>query len=275
MDGLECPTERQKIKNTNVMKLNQVNNQRVKQWILGLIGVGIFATSPVQGATIIDIVNPGFEDPAMANELNTSFNGVHGNPAGVPGWSSNEASSGGAIHVEQWYPGRTGNNVMYLHGSASQNFYTANFDLGVNLQSFTTYTLTFDVLRWYAWDGVTSITMDNYVTFEAGLYVGADYESRTALTSISGNYYLEDGEGNPLAVSTVTLVYTTGEVAENTSFWIGGNAFGNSADGHRATFDNFQLTTEAVPEPSTIMLAVIGACGVLFLRRRGRGLQHR
>lgn len=251
------------------MKLNQANNQKGKQWILGLIGCAIIAISPAHAAAIIDIINPGFEDPAMNNELNTSFNGEHGSPAGVPGWNSNEASAGGAIRVDQWYPGRTGNNVMYLHGSANQNFYTANFDLQVSLQSFTTYTLTFDVLRWYGWDGI-SITQDNYVTFEAGLYVGADYENKIALTSISGNYYLADNEGNPLDVSTVTLVYTTGEVAENTSFWIGGDAFGNSADGHRATFDNFQLTTEVVPEPSTIALAIIGVCSVLFLRRRSK-----
>lgn len=251
------------------MKLNQTKKQEAVKWALGLIGCSILATSPAQAVTIIDIINPGLEDPSMANGINTSFNGVHGNPAGVPGWNSNEASSGGAIRVDEWFPGRTGNNVMYLHGTAAQNFYTAGFDLGVNLQSFTTYTLTFDVLRWYGWDGNT-ITLDNYVIFEAGLYTGADYGSRVALTQLSGNYYLLDGEGDPLSVSTVVLTYTTGSVAENTKFWIGGDAFGNAFDGHRATFDNFQLTATAVPEPSSVALITLGVCGAFILRQRAR-----
>lgn len=246
--------------------MNTTNNQGISLWMLGLMGYGLLAVLPVQAATI-NIVNPGFEDPAMANELNTSFDGVNGNPAGVPGWYSNQPSNGGSIHLDQWFPGRTGDNVMYLHGNSSQNFYTADFDLGVNLASFSTYTLTFDVLRWYNWDGVTSITQDNYVTFQAGVYTGADYDGRLALTEQEGNLYLLDGL-TPVDKITVSLSFTTGAVAPDTKFWIGGDAYGNSADGHRATYDNFQMNINAIPEPSTAALLVLGGAAALLRRNR-------
>ena len=157
---------------------------------------------------------------------------------------------------------------MYLHGSANQTFYTAGFDLGATLASYTTYTLTFDVLRWYSWDSVTSITQDNYVTFSAGIYTGGSYAEREALAQIAGNFYLLDGENNPLSVATVTLSFTTSEVTPGTAFWIGGSAYGNASDGHRATYDNFQLTAEAIPEPSTVALLALCSGGFLILRER-------
>lgn len=222
-------------------------------------------------ALVIDIVNPGFEIPAMDNALNTSFDGVHGNLAGVPGWSSNESSFGGAIRVDQWYPGRTGNNVMYLHGTGAQNFHTAGYDLGVDLQSNTTYTLTFDLLLWVGWSG-EPITQD-YVTTRAGLYTGTNYDSRVALTEVFGNISLLDETSQLLDSITVVLTHTTGEVAAGTKFWIGGDAYGNAFDMHRATFDNFQLVAVTViPEPATfaVLPVLLFAAAQAALNRRKR-----
>lgn len=251
------------------MKMDQAHMRGIIRRLMGLVGLGLLTTLPCRAATIIDITNSGFEDPALANELNNSFDGVHGPGGVVPGWSSNEPSSGGVIRVEQWFPGRTGNNVMYLHGSTSQNFYTAGFDLGTELQSHASYTLSFDVLRWYGWDGVTSITQDNYITFQAGLYTGDSYENRVALAEASyTEFYLLDNLNNPLDVATVTLTFTTGDVAPGTTFWIGGNANGNASDGHRTHYDNFQLSVEAIPEPSTAVLLTLGVAGLLLNKRR-------
>ena len=133
--------------------------------------------------------------------------------------------------------GRTGNNVLYLHGTADQTFHTENFDLGAELKSNTTYVLCFDVLRW------VGVTLDDMVIFRAGLFTGTDYASRQPLTQFEGALKLLDASGNPANKVTVTLVVTTGTVAPGTRFWIGGDAFGNSADGHRAHFDEFRLFT--------------------------------
>lgn len=245
------------------MKMDQAYMRGIIRRLMGLVGLGLLTTLPCQAATIIDITNSGFEDPALDNVVNNSFDGVWGPGGVVPGWSSNEPSAGGAIRVDYWYPGRTGNNVMYLHGTTSQNFYTAGFDLGTELQSHASYTLNFDVLRW------AGVTMDNYITFQAGIYTGDSYENRVALAEASyTEFYLLDNLDNPLDVATVTLTFTTGNVAPGTTFWIGGNAYGNASDGHRTHYDNFQLSMEAIPEPSTALLLTLGVAGLLLNKRR-------
>jgi hypothetical protein len=242
------------------MKLLLPHVHMARKLILGSLGCGALALASVQAAPVT-IVNYSFEDPAMPDVWNTTFDGVHGySSEGVPGWYSNEPSIGGAIRYDVRYPGRTGNNVMYLHGSGNQNFYTANFDLGVDLQSYSTYTLTFDALSWW-YDAGAPIT-DGYITFRLGVYTGADYESRVALTEYSGNLSLMEN-GVLLPKVTMTLSFTTEEVAPGTKFWIGGDQFGSAADPHRPTFDNFQMTV--VPEPSAA--ALLGLSLLAGLRR--------
>jgi len=245
------------------MKKLRVN--LLNRTLAAFIGGLLLAAAPLQAAPIT-IINAGLEDPAMDDVLNTSFSGLYGINTGVPGWFSNEEHTGGAIRVDAWYPGRTGNNVMYLHGTGDQNFYTAGFDLGVDLQSHTKYTLSFDVLRW------AGITADDYVIFRAGIYTGATYEERSALAELSGDFYLLDDASNPVDVKTVTLTFTTGDVELGTKFWIGGDAFGSALDMHRTHFDNFALEAEAIPEPSSLVLGIlgIGALGRRVLRCRAK-----
>jgi len=247
------------------MRKLEVTSFHIKRTVAAVIGGVLLGTSPLPAAAI-SILNPGLEDPEMPNVFNTSFSGVHGIGTGVPGWSSNEPDSGGSIRVDYWYLGRTGNNVLYLHGTENQNFYTANFDLGVALQSYTTYTLTFDVIRW------VGVTENDYVQFRAGIYTGASYEERSSLAEISGLFYLLDDQNNAVDAKTVTLNFTTGEVPLDTKFWIGGDALGNSADGHRAHFDNFSLVAQVIPEPSSVELGLAGiiAFGWTFSRTSKR-----
>jgi hypothetical protein len=193
---------------------------------------------PSAFAEAIEIANAGLEEPGVADVKNVSFDGTYGGMGKVSGWSSNEPSRSGIIRVDAAYPGRTGNNVMYLHGSADQNFHSENFDLGEELQSDTTYVLSFDVLRW------KDITKDDTVLFRAGLYTGENYESRVALKQFEGSLRLVDKGGNPADKVTVTLVYTSGTVEPGTRFWIGGDLFANSQERHRPHFDNFSLQTE-------------------------------
>ncbi len=204
-----------------------------------IIALGVL-TADLAHAESIEIVNPGLEEPGTADIKNVSFDGVHGGIGIVPGWSSDESSAGGIIRYDERYPGRTGSNVLYLHGSPSQNFHTDNFALPEDLQSNTTYVLTFDVLRWVPY------TQDNMVIFRAGLFTGADYESRVPLKQVEGPLHLVDKAGNSLDKVTLTLVYTTGEVAPGTKFWIGGDNFGAGSESHRAHFDNFSIQI-AVP----------------------------
>lgn len=205
---------------------------------VGLASAFLWLTPPVLHADSIHIPNASFEEPAIADVENASFDGHYGNVGVVPGWYSNESSLGGAIHHEERYPGRTGDNVLYIHGSGDQYFHTTDFDLGVELQSNTTYVLTFDVLRWHG------VTENDSVIFRAGLYTGFDYESRVPLKEISGQRQLVDGNGYPVDKIVITLIYTTGQVESGTRFWIGGDAFGNAEDRHRPHFDNFSLNTE-------------------------------
>jgi len=193
-------------------------------------------------AGVVEIPNSGYEEPGISDERNVSFDGVNGGMGPVAGWSSNEPSSGGVIRVDRHYPGRTGNNVLYLHGTGDQSFHTENFDLGEELKSNTTYVLCFDVLRW------AGVTLNDTVIFRAGLFTGPDYESRQPLKQFEGALQLIDKTGVPADKVTVTLVVTTGTVAPGTRFWIGGDAFSNSADAHRAHFDEFRLYT-ATPLP--------------------------
>jgi PEP-CTERM putative exosortase interaction domain len=251
------------------MKLLQTNVPGIRKWILGALGCGVLALTGAQ-ASPITIINYSFEDPAMPDVWNTTFDGVHGySSEGVPGWYSNEPSIGGAIRYDIRYPGRTGNNVMYLHGSGNQNFYTANFDLGVELQSYSTYTLTFDALSWWwVWnDEEKSPITDGYITFRLGVYTGDDYESRVALAEWAGDLWMLEN-GTLLPKVTMTLTFTTEEVAPGTKFWIGGDLYGNNSDYHRPTFDNFQLTV--VPEPSVAALLGLGLLTGLRRHRRLR-----
>lgn len=195
--------------------------------VLGCLSAGTLA-----------VPNGSLEEQSLPDVTNASFDGTHGERGTVPGWASNEPGFGGAIRVDEHYPGRTGNNVLYLHGSPEQNFHTADFDLGVDLQSDTTYVLTFDVLRW------KGVTKDDRVIFRVGLYTGTDYENRTPLREFAGEILLVDTVNNPVDKVTVTLVHTTGKVAPGTKFWIGGDAFGMNEDHHRTHFDNFSLQTE-------------------------------
>jgi hypothetical protein len=241
-----------------------------RKWILGSLGSGALALASVQAAPVT-IGNYSFEDPAMPDVWNTTFDGVHGySSGGVPGWYSNEPSIGGAIRYDVRYPGRTGNNVMYLHGTGNQNFYTANFDLGVDLQSNSTYTLTFDALSWWwVWNAEEKAPItDGYITFRLGVYTGADYESRVALTEWSGNLSLLDEGGVLQPKVTMTLTFTTGEVEPGTKFWIGGDRFGGTEEAHMPTFDNFQMTV--VPEPSAAALLGLGLLAGLRRHRKSR-----
>lgn len=252
------------------MKFLQSNALTARKWILGSLGCGVLALASGQAAPVT-IPNYSFEDPAMPDVFNTTFDGVHGYDTGVPGWYSNEPSIGGAIRYDVRYPGRTGNNVLYLHGSPDQNFYTANFDLGVNLQSYATYTLTFDALSWWFDSETNSPITDGYITFRLGVYTGADYESREALTEWSGNLSLME-EGVLLPKVTMTLSFTTAEVAPDTKFWIGGDLFGSNSDNHRPTFDNFEMTV--VPEPSAAaLLGLVLLAGLRRHRKLRRGTQ--
>jgi len=205
-----------------------------------LAAVPVAMLSHRAAAEAVEIRNPGLEEPGFADVKNVSFDGVIGGMGAVPGWSSNEPGDGGVIHYEEQYPGRTGNNVLYLHGTGDQNFYTQDFALDEDLQSNTTYVLTFDVLRW------KNVTVDDTVVFRAGLYTGVNYENRVPLKQFEGSLRLVDKHGDPVDKVTLTLVYKTGQVPPGTKFWIGGDALGNSQDAHRAHFDNFSLRT-AIP----------------------------
>lgn len=209
----------------------------MKYLVILLFGVSLPFTHQTLAETIL-IENAGLEAPDVPDVTNVSFDGAHGGAGKVPGWNSNEPSYGGAIRIDDKYPGRTGNNVMYLHGSAEQNFHTAEYDLGVELKSNTTYVLSFDVVRWQG------ITKDDTVVFRAGLYTGLDWESRVPLKEYEGRVLLVDHNNNPVDKTRVTIVHTTGEVAPGTKFWIGGDASGNAQDMHRPHFDNFTLDTE-------------------------------
>lgn len=200
-----------------------------------------FAFIPLALAESIEIPNAGFESPSVPDVTNVSFDGSFGNIGKVPGWESNEPGHGGIIRIDEKFPGRAGQNVMYLHGTEEQSFHTAEYDLGVELQSDMTYVLSFDVLRWQ------EVTKDDLVIFTVGLYTGVDYDSRVPLKQFSGEILLVDQNNNPADKIRVTLVYTSGTVAPGTKFWIGGDASGNADDSHRTHFDNFTLDTETRP----------------------------
>lgn len=241
--------------------MNYSTKKHIKSIALGLIGA-MLAASPLSASVIIGIVNPSFEDPSMPDVSDTVF-------ANLSGWSSNEPNSGGAERWDARYPGRTGNNVLTFWGSGSQNFYTTGYDLGVNLQSNTTYTLTFDVLLWQ-FDAGYPITVD-YETMRVGLYTGLSYDTRTALIEVAGNVSLLDENNQMLDSVTVTLSYTTGVVADGSKFWIGGDLYGSTAESHAPKLDNFQLTAQAVPEPgSTGLLFFGGSLGLVAMFRRVR-----
>ncbi len=240
------------------MKTSLENNRGVKSRLVGIIAGSLLSALPIQAATI-NILNSGFEDPEMSDGLSGPFDGSTGSTFGnvVSGWQSSEPSVGGLIHVSSVFPGRTDNNVMYLHGSGEQNFYTAGFDLGVNLQSNTTYTLTFDVMQW------VGLNVGESVIFRAGVYTGGSYEERVALVEAAGSFVIVPNEAR-----TFTLTFTTETVADDTKFWIGGDNYGNPNVSERAYFDNFALT--AIPEPSSIALAGLGCIACLGIWRAKR-----
>ncbi len=198
------------------------------------LGACALAVSGQGRAESVPIVNPGFEHPELADVTNVTFDGGVGGLGPVEGWSSNEPGIGGIIRFDEQYPGRTGSNVLYLHGTGGHNFHTREFDLGEDLQSHTTYVLSFDVVR------RAGVTRGNSVVFRAGLYTGADYDSRVPLVQHEGELLLVDRDGNPADKVRVTLVVTTKEVPPGTKFWIGGDVF-DADEYHRAQFDNFTL----------------------------------
>lgn len=185
-------------------------------------------------AESIEILNAGFEIPELGDVTNATFDGSVGGAGFLQGWNSNEPGIGGSIRFDEQYPGRTGSNVLYLHGTGSQNFHTREYDLGEDLQSHTTYVLSFDVVR------RAGVTRGNSVVFRAGLYTGVDFDSRAPLVQHEGELMLVDRNGSPADKVRVTLVATTKEVEPGTKFWIGGDVF-DADEYHRAQFDNFTL----------------------------------
>jgi hypothetical protein len=199
-----------------------------------LLGLCALAAVSQSHAESIEIVNAGFETPELGDVTNVTFDGAVGGAGVLEGWNSNEPGIGGAIRFDEQYPGRTGSNVLYLHGTGGQNFHTREYDLGEDLQSNTTYVLSFDVVR------RAGVTRGNSVVFRAGLYTGIDYDSRVPLVQHEGELMLVDRNGSPADKVRVTLVVTTKEVEPGTKFWIGGDVF-DADEFHRAQFDNFTL----------------------------------
>lgn len=134
-----------------------------------------------------------------------------------------------------------------------QNNEEVSQDLGITLQPNTTYNLTVGVGRRNA-----SFTVDGNES-RYGLYVGAD--------AGDGGTLLSEGLYNAFPLSDSEFVdqslsYTTGDSVPDGNLFISLRSTGPG----RAHFDNVRL--EAVPEPASIGLALLGMLGLMAIRRR-------
>jgi hypothetical protein len=186
----------------------------------------------------IAIKNPGFEAPAQA---------LGGWTNDLPDWSGPPAAGDAFIEYIDTF------NSEGVNHLGIQNGEEVSQDLGVPLLPNTTYTLTVGVGRRNA----TFTVEDNDSRF--GLYVGGDLaDGGTLLADASYNAF-------PLADLTFvdqTLTYTSGDTVPAGNLVVSLR----TAGGSRAHFDNVRL--EAVPEPATLALALVGLLGLVGRMRR-------
>ena len=187
----------------------------------------------------IVVKNASFEEPVQ---------GPGGWTNDLPEWSGPPAAGDSFIEYIDTFHSEGVNHL------GIQNLEEVSQDLGVPALPNTTYNLTVGVGRRNA-----SFTVEGNAS-NFGLYVGGDLaDGGTLIGELTYDAF-------PLADLTFvdqTLSVTTGDTVPAGNLFVSLRTAGPS----RAHFDNIRL--EAVPEPSTLALAMLGLLGMTqWIRRR-------
>ncbi len=194
--------------------------------------------SAVASAESVTVANYSFEDPALD---------VGGWTNTLPNWDG--PANAGDSFIE-YIAGFKSDGVNHLGMAAGAE---VSQNTGVAVKPNTTYQLTVGVGRRNS--GFTPA--NNASRF--GLYVANDAQA--------GGTLLGDAVYNASGLADSTFVDQTLTVTTGASVPAGNLVISlRSTGGGRAHYDNIRLT--AVPEPSSLVLAVLGLLGLARMRRR-------
>ena len=231
--------------------------KRAKQ-LLSLACVGVFTlvmagTSRAQNL----LYDPGFEQELTA---------PNPNPTGVQGW----ATFGGANFLTTGLA-HGGTNVMYSPDNGGGYSVPGAYEV-----FGATAGQTFVLSGWVYTPNVLPAAGNDFAILQLSFFTGAppnNYGGGTGLSVYGVNVGQPAGGGGiPLPQGVWTYASVTGtalNVGLNHVNSVGAYLLGINADANADFyFDDMTLTT-VIPEPSSIMLALTGLCGlVVFARKR-------
>jgi len=213
---------------------------------LCVVLVGLLA----QVASANLLVNGDFEQPVLAPGTEVAVSSGQ-----VQGWSSLLASP--AVGN---YPGSIyGNNTNIAYTTANGFM----IQMAGEIQPNTTYTLTADIGPSIYWYGLSSFAGVEIAEFNSS----GNFVADLAYVGYAGpNPIADPGPGN---MTKVTVTYTTGDTVTAGNQIVVALGINQTPEGGRgAIWDNVVLTANAVPEPATMGLLVLGSIAGLLRRRK-------
>ena len=229
--------------------------KRVKQ-LLSLACVGVFTLAMATTSRAELLTDPGTEQELTA---------PNPNPTGQAGW----ANFGGTSFLTTGLA-HSGTNVILTPGGAG------GYSVPGTYQDFAaTAGQTFVLSGWVYTPNVLPAAGNDFAILQLSFYTGAppsNYAGGTALSVYGVNVGEPAGGGGiPLPQGVWTYASVTGTALNaglNHVNSVGAYILDINADAN-ATFYFDDMSLTVIPEPSSIMLALTGLCGlVVFARKR-------
>lgn len=222
---------------------------------VGVYGQGEIAWQDGQSGYDIAIISPNPANPSVEQTGQTSWDLPSGSATYGGGWIGGGAAPGGGV----------GATTTFMGVNYTQN---ANFEVGVYLDSSPSAVMS-DITT-----GSPLATTGIESGGNAGLYGNGATLTATDPNSTSSAYvgiaaWYTGGGSVPSYAAAVAAHDPAGYVVSTSAAPVGAapSPAGNLQGGYGLT--SFSLATQAIPEPSTIALGIMGASALMLrLRRR-------